>query len=204
MKKKVSFQSLIDGKYQLGIELEVLNWILKTGRRYDECVGKWNRRGIDQLCFSYSHNNNTDSFTEIGNNLEINTRLCFINLIVQTVYYDFQKRWRKENNIYLNKYRMLYFDNDVYSVSISNIRDIYKLNNSKLKKEFFHPEFPNDINPFITNIEFSTNGNGYRVLLGYTFENCKNSGWEKEFSQEDLTLKQFLTKTLNEIKQLII
>lgn len=45
MKKRIFFRKLIDRRYDLNTELQVISWFLNTGKSYAKYTGRWTKCG---------------------------------------------------------------------------------------------------------------------------------------------------------------
>ena len=213
-KKRIDFQKLIDGRYPFNIELEVINWMLKTGLTHEFRYG-WHRYGVDQHLFGYSANNHKSCTPFL---LDSNLRIFVENLlfrgVVKNAYLNEAiQEWRKQENISLNTYRMLSFPEEHPKLESHKTWNLYwEIINLKeyvgkyLKKELFHSEYRERINPKIIGISFSTCGYGYSVKYTYSFENYNyEPGWDECISQkEGESIDVFIHRVYKEIENALI
>ncbi len=222
MKKKISFQNLLNENYDLITRLEVLNWMLKTGKSYEESKG-WARYGVDQWLFGYSANNH-QSHTNLLPDVHSKIQLAFVRAIIKTPHYfaDCIAKWRQDNSIYLHKARMIEINDTVVSpkdryqprwgkelftqpYSLPEIWVLRQFLNRPLKKEFFQPDFQERTNPYFVSCRFSTVGNGFRIEYRYSFENTLGSDWGIWFHQDkNESLDEFVNRTLFKLDSFLL
>lgn len=218
MKRKIVFQKLIDGHYDLSTQLQVFDWMLKTGQPYNEYIGRWSRVGVDQCLYGYSANNYT-SMTNLLPNIGQNLMLGFVRAIVKTPNIVIEK-WRKKEGIFLDKFRMLDIDEEYpKDQEIINRQhgnhwllfwQIYSLKNAigkELKKEFFHPDYPNRTAPKFLSHSLSTYGNGYILTYTFSFLECNNyePGWDyKMYQEKGESIDLFINRAHSHLKTLFL
>lgn len=206
MKRRIDFQKLIDGDYPLDIELEVFNWMLATGRKYDTPRTGYYHSGMDKVMYGYSANTH-DSYTDFGRDFRRTLQLGFVNTLVKTPIPSV-RAWREAERVGLGKYRMFVFPEerpfrgwDLYR----EIVGIYEYEGRLLKKEYFHPEYQDRTEPRIVRMNFSTAGMGYRIRLAFTFKGCEDSGWDQYFhQQEGESIDIFIHRFHREMSQLLV
>jgi len=218
MKQKINFQKLIDRQYSLNVELEVINWLLKTGLSFDEYLSRWDRDGVNRQLFAYSANNNIYRLFPfpLNENLNVFIDSLFVRAIVKSGSKPIQ-RWREKERIFLDKSRFITFVEEFPTQKINNwnywnlywlIIELQKFTGMFLKKEFCkHPDNNELIKPKITEVCFSTSGHGYNFLYKYSFEkyNYENGGWEVSMNQnENESIDMFIFRIYSEINKLII
>lgn len=191
MRKKIYFQKLVNQHcpYTPVDQLQILEWMFKTGKDYDIWTGRWSKDGIDKLIYDYSANT-FKSHTKIKDWKHV--RLMFINAIVPET--PIQK-WRDEMGITLSGSKFMKFDSSQKKYLQFNGKDIFQilksLEGKELKKDFFQPDYPERTNPFIESIKFTISVSGCHILLNYTFENCIGSLWTEEFFKRDESMYDF-------------
>jgi len=207
VKRRIDFQKLIDGRYPLHVELEVFNWMQATGKKYDAPLVSWHHPGMDQVMYGYSANT-YDSYTDFGRNFTGTLERGFVNAIVKTPIPSV-RAWREAERVGLGTYRMLTFseevpfrDWDLYR----EIRGIYEYEGKLLRKEHFHPEYPERTDPKILGMQFSTAGNGYQITLEFSFKNFDyEPGWKKAFRQrEGEGINMFIHRFHSEMTRLLL
>lgn len=206
---KINFSKLIGCYYPLDVKMEVLNWMLKTGKGLDHSYG-WHRDGINKSLFSYSANNH-DCIVPLPKETELFFDAIFARALLLKENEPL-KKWRSNESIYLGKYRMLKFNMELPNADGVPpflpwlINDIRKLNGKFLKKEFHHPEYKNRTDPKIIDILIYTVGNGWIVQYGFSFKEMDyESGWRNGFTQQSTeSVWSFLYRSYNELSQLII
>lgn len=219
---KIDFTKLLNGFYPLEVEMEMINWFLKTGNKFDEHVGNWTVDGISKQMFDYSANSNNCKFpfpikcsNFIGNSsynfnvLKGFISNCLFNAIIKHPLKPVFK-WREFEKIQLGKYRMLNFNLDYpkQEEKHEKLQGIYcgilklkEIINTPLKKEFFHPDYTERIDPKIIDVVLFTNGNGYVFEYEFSFSNFNyEHGWNKQICQkEGESIACFLNRVFKEI-----
>lgn len=204
-KIKIDFSKLIGDHYSTYVKMNILNWMLQTGKKHVNSFG-WYKDGINKSLLSYSYNNTNTPFCIHNDRSE---RLLWFDAIFARAVFSKEskvlKAWRKQENIYPNKYRMLSFQLDEFSID-NLLYNIHSLNGSGLKKEFHHPYLKERSLPKITNVSIYTYGIGWHVLYQFDFlEFNYEGGWTKEYWQtKDESIGEFLARAYNEIKSVII
>jgi hypothetical protein len=228
MKIKVDFKKLVWGRYHsfnLDIELEMINWLFKTGLDGDGFQEQhgWYRSGINQLLYGYSGNDevhHTEPFPiHDYNYLKVYTTSIFVRAFIAPYSHaGFPAKinqWREKNKISINNYRFFNFPDppprdpyNFHDFELSSL--IWRINEYKgkeLKKEFAHPEYPNRTHPKIIAVEFSTYGAGYYVSISFSFwEFNYEPGWNELITeqQEGEYIGVFLKRTENRLKEIAI
>lgn len=223
---RISFKKLLDGEYSHAVELEVLNWMLKTGQKYNEQVAKWSVDGVSKQIFGYSansHNHVNFPFPIkcepwIGNAsfncspFDMFLHTCFYNAIMKPALAPVWK-WREDERIGIDKSRGLNIDDSrilvnhrLYTGVKSTIQDFRNLVGRPLKKKYFQPDFKDRTEPKVIDVVFTTNGDGYRLILSYSFKEYKyEAGWSHIISQmADEGIEAFLNRVLVELDELLI
>lgn len=223
---RISFKKLLDGEYSHAVELEVLNWMLKTGQKYNERVARWSVDGVSKQIFGYSANSHNDvSFPfpikcdpRIGNAsfscspFDMFLHTCFYNAIMKPASSPVLK-WRNDERIGVCRSRVLniddgymYVKHDSYGGVKSTIQDFRHLIGEPLKKEYFQANYKDRTEPKIINVVFTTNGYGYMLILGYSFKEYKyEAGWDHVISQiSGEGIVAFLNRVLVELDELLI
>lgn len=223
---RIYFEKLLNRYYSLDVELEMINWFLKTGEKYTEYTSTWTKDGVSKQLFGYSANSHDASFpfpitsnNFIGNAsfsfnvLNSFVQICLFNAILKSAPYPVN-RWRKDERIELGKFRVLNFNteypnkeelNPKFETTYSSYRIlVHKLKEyvgMPLKKEFCHPEYIDRIKPKITDINFYTNGRGYVFEYGFSFPKFNyESVWNDSIRQlEDESINCFLNRVMNEM-----
>jgi len=217
MKIKIDFTKLLCETFchfNLDIELEMINWFLATSLKgdYEEQKG-WNRSGINQLLYGYSANNESHKakpFPIENGNLRDFITSIFVRAIVSPVSWDGKGRiekWRKDNKIGLGKYRFLDFPEKSGNDPRRLLWDISAYKNKELKKEFAHPEYPNRTKPKIIDVKFSTYGEGYYVLIEFSFwEFNYEPGWTEEIAWQEPNeyIGDFLARAKEKLKTITV
>lgn len=202
--KKIKFQELVNQHcpYSLSEQIQILEWIFKTGKGYEVNNGRWVRDGVDKLLYDYSANN-YKSYTAIKSRAQI--RLMFVNAIVPTTTIQ---KWRDDFDIKLGASRFLNFKSGNNKYLNFKNRDIFqildKLEGAKLKKEHFHSDYSNRTEPFILNIKFTISENGCHFFLEFTFKECAGSGWIKEFWKREESVEEFFFESFKTIDSWLI
>ncbi len=201
MKKKIRFRQLLEPHgYSTPILLEVLNWMLRTGQDYTARCG-WYEYGVDKQIFGYSANNHP-SHTSI----EIDQlRIYFLNAVFSSPQHKVIEDWRKSERINLDSYRMLDFSTSEWNIA-SDWHFIKSMKGAKMKKEFYHPDYPDRIDPYVITIpKISTRGNGYSISYDFTFPKYPDSAWSAGVSQfEGEPISEFLNRSVSYFKERLI
>lgn len=212
---RIYFDKLLNGYYSIDEELEMINWFLKTGNKYDEYTGRWSKDGVSKQMFNYSANSHNANFpfpivckNYIGNGsfsfdvLDGFIQNCLFNAILK-VPTSPVKKWRIAEKIEVGKFRNLHINTDYPEIKHQNFEDTHRLlQNLKkfigmpLKKDFFHPEYIERIAPKIINIIFYTNGYGYVFEYVFSFSNFDyEPGWSNYITQlENESIPCFLNR----------
>lgn len=205
MKKiKIQFNKLIGDHYSIDIKMEVLNWMLKTGKPFIHSYG-WYKDGINKSLFAYSANNHDNI-----NSILPFDQIDYFDAIFARAIYKLPnkplKEWRKNENIYPDKYRMLSFNNTTFDSVSSLIYRINLFNGKILKKEYHHPEKIDRTEPKIIKLQLFTLGNGWVLKYAFSFKEFDyEMGWEKEFIQNiDESIYFFLKRVEKELTNLIV
>lgn len=202
--KKIHFQKLVDlyCPYSSSEKLQILEWMFKDTSRYDVRCGRWHVDGVDKIIYDYSANSHK-AYTKIEDWRHV--RLMFINAIIPTV--KFQK-WREDRGINLGAVKFLNFKIGSNNYLRFNQRGIFEiidlLKGAKLKKEFFHPDYPNRNNPFIYSIKFTISEKGCHIFLDFTFDECEGASWTKEFWKRDESMEDFFLNSFQKIDSWLI
>jgi hypothetical protein len=207
--KKIEFQKLVDKTcpYSPSERLQIIEWFFKTGAEYDVSLGRWHLEGVDSLLYNYSANNHV-SYTRIESWSQVYA--MFINAIVVTTCIQ---KWRDDFGIKLGNKRFLNFkggENDFLFFNKKGLFDtLESLKGKPLKKEFFHPDYPDRLSPYIKDIFFTISVYGCYIKLEYTFdvEGYENNGWIKEFYKKNSSpdsLELFLENTFKTIDTLLV
>jgi hypothetical protein len=217
---KIDFTKLLNGFYPLEIEMEMINWFLNTGNKYDEYTGRWTKDGVSKQIFGYGANSHNANFpfpivceNSIGNGslhvdvFKIFIQNCLFNAILKNPLKPVEK-WRKEERIELGKSRMLNFNteyptekNEKFENTFWAITDLKDFIDTPLKKELFHPDYPKRLNPKIINVILYTNGGGYVFEYIFSFSTMDyENGWTKQIWQEkNESIPCFINRIFNEI-----
>lgn len=204
-KMRIYFDKLLNGHYFLEEKMEMINWFLKTGNKYDEYTGKWNKDGVSKQLFNYSTNlysvdfpfpivceNNVGNASFSFNILDTFIQNCLFNAILKEATLPV-KKWRNDEKIGLGKYLIFNFNTDYPTIKHQKFENTYwallDLKNfigMSLKKEFYHPNYKGKIDGKIINIIFYTNGNGYVFEYVYSFSKYNyEAGWYKYIRQSE-------------------
>lgn len=201
---KIDFSKLIGCEYPIEIKMEVLNWMLKTGKGYDHKYG-WSRDGINKSLLAYCANNR-DVPARLPNYNDLN--MFFDAVFARAVFSPANKplnEWREKENIKPYKYRMLKFNNKMPEYPIILIRNIYELKGKIIKKEYHHPDYPDRTEPKIIRISIFTIGNGWEVGYEFSFKEFNyDPWWYKNFRQsENESVCEFLDRIYRELCDLL-
>ena len=190
MKKiKIAFKKIVSRYTSFNTKLNVINWMLKTGQPFQK-QRSWDRHGVDQLIFNYSANNYR-SHTRFP--LNENLRNFVDCLLFRGIIEEFDEiidKWRAQERIDTNSYRMLSFPEESPPDHRWNLYwSIIELNdyiNKPLKGELYSSDIKERVNPKIIDMSFSTAGDGYRVEYTYSFEGYNyEPGWRESFWQQE-------------------
>lgn len=173
-----------------------------SGKGKDVSLGRWDRQGVDSLLYGYSANSHK-SYTRIDSWQRV--YMMFINAIVITTC---MQKWRDDMGIGLGKTKFLSFKtkgNENLFFGGNPFFDVLAaLDGKLLKKEFFHPDYEDRLNPFIKYIYFTISESGCHIFLGFTFEGCEGSSWTKEFWMRNEPLEDFLLDSLKKIESWLL
>lgn len=171
-RKKIKLRELLNigGGYELPVLLEVLNWMLRTGNDYTHQSG-WYREGVDKQIFGYSANNH-----QSASRIELDKiRLYFLNAIIAAAAPVVEK-WRSDNGISLEGHVYLSF-NPSSSDCMKQWNYINSLQGRALKKAYYHPDYPDRVNPYIRSIKVFSVGCGIEIGYDFTFDCHPGGGW---------------------------
>lgn len=217
---RIYFDKLLNGHYSFEEEMEMINWILKTGNKYDKYVSRWGGAGVSQQMFDYSANSHDASFpfpivceNFIGNaSYSFNVlkgfiQNCLYNAILKKPNSAVEK-WRNDEKIEPGKFKVLNFNTNYPEKKHPKFQNTYwalqKLKNfigMPLKKQFFHPEYKERTEPKILNVILYTNGNGYVFEYVFSFSNFDyEPGWSNHIAQlENESIPCFLNRIFFEM-----
>ena len=202
---RIYFDKLLNRHYSIEEEMEMINWFLKTGNKYDEYTGRWNKDGVSKQMFDYSANSHNADFpfpivcnNYIGNaSMNFDVLNGFIqNCIFNAVYKEPTlpvKKWRSDERIEVGKFRVLDFNTEYPEIKHKDFDNSYRALRSlkmfidmPLKKELFHSEYKERTKPKIINVILYTNGNGYAFEYVFSFSNFDyESGWSNCIHQKE-------------------
>lgn len=205
MRTKVKFQELVNGHFVHWHPLEafeVFRWMIKTGNIYQrngygvfECLYRLGGKGAI---------NYPDSYGFYTNQYKINLQLSFVAALFDDKL-DVVNEWRKANNIYINKYKMLKLN---VSPNYKSHNDaVYALNTMlyayghdlKLKKSL-NKYYAQAID--INSVRLSTDGEEWRAILYYGFDGCE---WSVVLGRQgNSSFSDFLIKSGNKFSKLVV
>ena len=204
MKKriKVDFSKLIGRHYKFYEKMEILNWMLATGREHRQYIGRWNCIGVSQALFAYSHNDH-----DRANVSMFDSAYVFDAIFARAVHMLPSKalrEWREKENIYPDKYRMIMINQgrpEYLQIQWWYVTDIRYMKGMFLKKSLFHPDYKKRTQPKIIKVELYTNGYGWCIEYEFSFlEFHYESGWSRYIHQKkDESIMQFLHRALFEL-----
>lgn len=215
---RIYFDKLLNGEYPLEVEMEMINWFLKTGNEYDEYTGRWNKDGVSKQMFGYSANSHSASFpfpivceSYIGNPsfnfnvLKMFVQSCLYNVIIKKPTIPVAK-WRKAERIELGRFRELKFnlskpENPKHRYTHLGLHELKNFIGMDLKKELFHAKYEERTDPKVVHVRLYTNGDGYVFEYVFSFE-CFNyePGWSKYIRQkEDESIACFVNRIYDEM-----
>jgi hypothetical protein len=215
MNRRIYFQKLFDGHvYDLSTKLEVLNWMLQTGKPFRERGWPKSGNGMDKAIFDYSANCH-DSYHPLPlETLDTFITAAFANVLVRTPNAAISK-WREAERVDLSSYRILNLPDPHY---IPSGRDNWPFNNLKfsllalrsyvgcqLKKESFHPDYTERTEPKIISIKVTTAGYGFNVDFQFSFKEFEyEPGWTYAIGQKgNECLERFILRVHNHIRSLL-
>lgn len=206
-KLKVSFSKLIGRHYALDEKMEILNWMLQTGKNYDVVLGKWNVNGVGQLLLDYSANphNYICRLPLQTEKLSWYFDAVFGRAVYQLTSNSAIKNWRTIERIFPEKSRIIQCNYD----GIDNydlIRDIERFNGKILKKDFAHPNRIDRTVPKIIDLKIYTIGSGWIVNYSFSFKEYKyESGWDFSIGQTDEeTISQFFNRAISHLSSAVL
>lgn len=217
-KLRVDFQKLINNQYYLEDKLLIYQWLIQLGQTCNKQYG-WNRYGLHQAFHGYSKNNEPKEVYALGKNYYEIIDKGFVNLLCKTNKPLLVKEFLEPNRIQLGKIRVLnipeYDDHIDYFRNISNhygLEDLlshitvaYK--GLLLKKNFFHSDYADRINPrIIDNMSFGTNYGKWYAWFEFSFDIFDyEPGWRYDFSQKDgESIYGFFDRVIKEMDDLIV
>lgn len=214
MKRRINFQKLVNGEYDLSTELHMINWLLDTGKGYEEYSGRWTKYGVSKFLLGYSANN-YDGTDKVfwkpvhTDNVKYWISSILLNAFVKTTTIECINEWRKNNNIYLDKIRVLEISDEIppYAQNYSLFWEIKNLYDDFAGKDL-NSDFDILIKSFkngrINNLTLSVNGYGYAILcdLSYGSESHNFSYYNSrlEFLQKrDESIDMFIYRVKNKL-----
>lgn len=212
-KQKIKFSKLLGNHYPIEVKMMVLDWMLHTGRKHRQRLGRWDVIGISKWLFDYSANDFDDGSKIIPESPSQYSEY-FDAIFARAVFKQPNKavvEWRSEENITCDSYRML---NDIESVLpfydhrtnlYLAINSIYEFAGCELKSEYAHPDKTDRTTPKIISVKIYTTGNGWVIEFVFSFiEYNYEPGWTTQFRQEKSdSVSDFINKTYLEIKNRI-
>lgn len=179
-RKKIKFRELLNigGGYDLSVLLEVLNWMLKTGKEYYERSG-WYVSSVEKQILGYCGNSYNSGYPLKQSML----RLHFLNAIIGAADPVVEK-WRTENKIELDGHVWIPIkpSGDI----IEQWDFINSLNGKLLKKQYYHPDYPDRVNPYIKSVKIFCMGDGIEIGYDFTFDCHPGGSWSGSvFRQTD-------------------
>ena len=138
--------------------------------------------------FPITENNFIGSGSRSFNVLDSFIQLCLFNSIVKKPSEPVED-WRNEENVKLGKYRVLNFNTETPTVrhekydgyTYWNLLKFKTWIGAKLKPELFYKQYKD---PFLVNILFYTNGDGYIFEYQFGFSDTFNCKWSEYIIQE--------------------
>lgn len=217
MATKIFFDKLMGNHYSLETKMNVLNWMLETALPFEDATGYLERYGLNRFILDYSANN-WRSKVMLPNSYGIDGffDLCFARAIYKKNCPKCINDWRKQENVFSGRCRVLPFSAETNSRDLWRIvRDIQSLSGALLKKEMHHPDYLDRTEPFIVDIQIYTAGAGYgsgwKVGYNFTFKETSGSGWDYIYSQEytkgagnNESIYKFLSFVLEDLNKRII
>lgn len=205
---KIKYRNLLNmgGGYPIEIQLEVLNWMLKTGKPYYHRSG-WYEWGVDKQVFGYSANNHV---SRCAINLDT-LRLSFLNAIISEAQ-PIVQQWRDDFGVKLDGHLWLSHWDERPPIRWTGwgaryaIGQVLAKRGAKLKKEHFHPEYPDRLNPYVRGIKITTCGNGLEVIYDFTFDCHPGGGWAAPTlrQREAESIPMFLFRVLNHFEEVCL
>jgi hypothetical protein len=204
---KITFSKLIGNYYSIDQKMEILNWMLLTGKNYDVRTGKWNVDGVGQKLFKYSANPHNHEFR-----LPVEREYFswfFDSIFARAVFESTNNRaiinWRNNEKIFPEKSRIIkcnYDGIDNYEL----IKEIGTFKGKILKKEYAHPDYKDRKIPKILDINIYTVGNGWIVNYMFSFKKFNyEPGWNFSFGQDaNESLKDFFKRVYAYLSNSII
>lgn len=192
MKKrlKIDWQKLVDGGYPASVRLQVFQWMLATGHRFETKPGRWGcTNGMDKLLYGYSACN-YESLTPIGRNVEQTLSLAFLRAIVRTPD-PWLAEWRKAEGVGLGKCRHLMFDLrepevDFYKegswILFVEIARLYDLRHRRLRDDV--GVFQSSM-PYVKGVNLTANHEWFGVEVHYSIAEHPGGGWTVWIYQEE-------------------
>lgn len=211
----IDFQKIINEGYLDEDLLLIYQWVIRIGRECNEQNG-WNRYGLHQSFHGYGKNNEPHEVYPLNRNWKKVIYDGFVRILCKSKHPSVVDKFLLENRIKIDSKRAIKILEDGENMSYDKIRhhrscDIldyittaYK--GLELKKEFFHPDYPDRIHPrIIDNIKFGTNGLKWYAWFTFSFE-CLDyePGWEYTIPQnENENITSFFNRVANTIDNLL-
>jgi len=195
---KVSFSKLIGRHYAIDEKMEILNWMLRTGKNHDVVTGRWDVAGVGQQIFDYSGNPHDYICT-----MPFDTEWLswhFDAIFARAVFLEPSNpaiiNWRKAENIYPYKYRMIQCNTEGLD-NYDRMRKIASFDGKYMIKEFAHPDSKRT-EPKIIELCIYTIGNGWIVSYTFSFKEFDyEPGWDFHIHQsEDESIRDFFDRAI--------
>jgi len=215
---RIDFQKLINGYYNDEEMLYIYQWLIQLGQPCNKQCG-WYRFGLHQSFHGYSHNNEARSIHPLHSDYRTIIDNGFVNILCKTNNASCVNDFLKENRIQLGKIRILkipvYEKSEYYYKSIINSYDLKDMlhhittayKGLLLKREFFHPEYDDRIDPrIIDDMSFGSNNGKWSAWFNFSFKNFDyEPGWQYEFGQkDDESIYSFFDRVIKEMDNLIV
>jgi hypothetical protein len=206
MRKKINFDCLLQpcgGYIPQAAQLEVLNWMLRTGKDPKYQCGR-GRFGIDKLVFGYSANDHDSRTPLMGSDRR---RMFFLNAIHDYCDGTYQahsaSEWRKDMGIGIGKSKFFDFPDGTWDDAHVSIDFAVHLPGKKLKKQYFHPDLLKRLDPYIQYAKFYTLGEGLVFGLEFTFTSCQGSGWWADPIQQQPgeSIPAFMGRVMEDLRE---
>lgn len=219
-KIKIDFKKLLNRQYPLYVELEVINWFMKNFKGREQYVDKWNRVNLHSWLFKRSASDAENApfpvyRLERKNTYDKPMLDVFIDSVLSNAIvketYSFIQKWREDENVLVGKSRFIEIPEptkeELREVNLLLIGDLFNEIMSKTySNKYFHPKIPERIDPKITQMFLTSNGNGYKVVYEFDFKNFDyKGGWEGYYYQQaNENIYAFLIRMKNDFNSKLI
>lgn len=198
MKRKISFQKLINiYDYDLGTQLHVFQWMIKTGWAYQENA-YWGDAGVFEMLYGLNSLGGQSYNFQYGfscaDKLSAQLKTSFVRAIVADDVRDCVKKWRSDERIGLDRYRMLEMPEN--RLDTADLWRLFKLAEKPLTTQLnsFHPAARH-----IRYVLLTPNREGWQVKLHYGYD---DSIWRHDLIERRMPIHEAVPLALQALEAL--